>query len=98
MPELTIDTLTCSWGTRSTLSRQSTASTPPAVFATSFLYNGRKSSRWQREMAAGVLAVTRVPGADQCAQFDSYGPMGQPPAPARDYAAARELPGLSAEA
>ena len=43
------------------------------------------------------IDVTFVPGADQCEEFDSYGPMGHPPVAARDYGAARQAPALSAE-
>ena len=40
------------------------------------------------------IEVTFVPGDDQCAEFDSYGPMGHPPVAERDYSAARESPAL----
>jgi predicted phosphodiesterase len=40
------------------------------------------------------IEVTFVPGDDQCAEFDSYGPWGHPAIDQRDYSAAREKPAL----
>ncbi len=40
------------------------------------------------------IDVTFVPGADQCDEFDSYGPMGHPSAALRDYSIARVAPPL----
>lgn len=40
------------------------------------------------------IDVTFVPGHEQCGEFDSYGPMGHPPAELRDYSIARECPAL----
>ena len=44
------------------------------------------------------IEVTFIPGDDQCAEFDSYGPMGHPPVGARDYSAATESPALIPDA
>ncbi len=44
------------------------------------------------------IAVTFVPGADQCDEFDSFGPMGHPPVAERDYSVARQQPPLSPDA
>lgn len=41
------------------------------------------------------VTVTFVPGADQCDEFDSYGPGGHPPIEGRDYSIAREKPPLA---
>ena len=40
------------------------------------------------------IEVTFIPGADQCDEFDSYGPWGHPPIEERDYSGAREKPSL----
>lgn len=40
------------------------------------------------------IDVAFVPGADQCEEFDSFGPMGHPPVDQRDYSVARESPPL----
>ena len=42
----------------------------------------------------GGIEVTFVPGADQCEEFDSHGPVGHPPVKQRDYSVARESPPL----
>jgi hypothetical protein len=41
------------------------------------------------------IEVTFVPGEDQCAEFDAYGPGGHPPPEMRDYTLAREQPPLA---
>ena len=46
------------------------------------------------EVGGGGIEVTFVPGADQCEQFDAYGPTGHPPVAERDYSAARQKPAL----
>lgn len=43
------------------------------------------------------IEVTFVPGADQCDEFGSFGPMGHPPVDQRDYSVATEHPPLTAE-
>ena len=40
------------------------------------------------------IAVTFVPGTDQCPEFDTYGPLGHPTVAERDYSVAREKPPL----
>ncbi len=40
------------------------------------------------------INATFIPGADQCEEFDSYGPMGHPAIDARDYSHASEHPPL----
>ena len=45
-------------------------------------------------VSSAGIEVEFVPGADQCAEFDSFGPMGHPPLEVRDYGAARENPAL----
>jgi 3',5'-cyclic AMP phosphodiesterase CpdA len=47
------------------------------------------------EVTNNGIEVTFVPGLDQCAEFDSYGPMGHPARECRDYSAAREKPPLT---
>ena len=43
------------------------------------------------------IEITFVPGADQCEEFDAYGPMGHPSVNERDYSEAREKPALRPE-
>lgn len=40
------------------------------------------------------IAVTFIPGDDQCAEFNAYGPMGHSPLSQRDYSVVREHPPL----
>lgn len=40
------------------------------------------------------IAVTFIPGADQCDEFDTFGPWGHPEPSERDYSVARERPPL----
>jgi 3',5'-cyclic AMP phosphodiesterase CpdA len=47
------------------------------------------------EVTGKGIEVTFVPGDDQCAEFDSYGPGGHPRLRDRDYSLAREQPPLS---
>ena len=39
-------------------------------------------------------SITFVPGADQCEEFDTYGPLGHPTVDERDYSVARQQPPL----
>ena len=50
------------------------------------------------EVTDAGIEITFIPGDDQCAEFDSYGPMGHPPVGVRDYSAARESPALIPDA
>lgn len=45
-----------------------------------------------------AIDVTFIPGAEQCEEFDSFGPMGHPQVAERDYSAAREQPPLAPDA
>ncbi len=47
------------------------------------------------DVTSSGIAVTFVPGTDQCDEFDSFGPMGHPPIGERDYSVAREHPPLA---
>ncbi|HAY79576.1 MAG TPA: hypothetical protein DCY79_07205 [Planctomycetaceae bacterium] len=44
-----------------------------------------------------AIEVEFVPGREQCAEFDSFGPMGHPTVAQRDYSVAREQPPLQPE-
>lgn len=48
----------------------------------------------QGRVTADGIDVCFVPGADQCAEFGTYGPLGHPPVDQRDYSVAREQPPL----
>ncbi len=50
------------------------------------------------EVTDAGIGITFIPDDDQCAEFDSYGPMGHPPVGVRDYSAARESPALIPDA
>ena len=47
------------------------------------------------EVTPQGIDVTFVPGADQCEEFDTYGPWGHPRPEERDYSLAREKPPLT---
>ena len=44
------------------------------------------------------IQIEFVPGADQCDEFGTYGPLGHPPVRERNYAVAREHPPLKPDA
>ena len=46
------------------------------------------------EVTARGIQVEFVPGADQCAEFGTYGPLGHPPVAERNYSVARQHPPL----
>jgi 3',5'-cyclic AMP phosphodiesterase CpdA len=50
------------------------------------------------EVSDSGIDVTFTLGADQCDEFDTYGPMGHPVVSERDYSAAREHPPLEPDA
>ena len=52
-------------------------------------------ANWQSFLATideDRIEVEFVSGADQCDEFDSYGPWGHPSVAERDYSLAREQP------
>jgi predicted phosphodiesterase len=65
---------------------------------------GQLSDRWPAadtrvgfhrcNVSPSGIDVTFIPGADQCDEFDSYGPWGHPSISERDYSIARERPPL----
>lgn len=46
------------------------------------------------DVTSSGIDVTFIPGADQCAEFGTFGPLGHPPVQQRDYTAAHEQPPL----
>ncbi|MBI3947190.1 MAG: metallophosphoesterase [Armatimonadetes bacterium] len=79
------------------------------VYKTPAAGNGAQlTERWEEketrqgfqrcEVTGDGIQVTFVPGADQCEEFDSYGPGGHPRIEDRDYSLAREKPALVPDA